>query len=455
MIAPTTEGPLSGNITLSQGAFAKPTAGYVVEEYFLAGTARSFAPTVDEAAQYTTRLVVVRPANPAAFNGTVLAEWLNVSAGADAAPDWAYLHRELVRKGFAWVGVSAQKVGIDSSSMGMPGMAALKQADPERYARLVHPGDAFAYDIFTQAGEAIRAGAILGPIRATHLLAVGESQSAAYLTTYVNEVARGGAIFDGYLIHSRFAGAAPLDGNYMISVQAMARGEASPPVFIRADIELPVMMVISETDLASPLIGYVTARQADTDRIRTWEIAGTAHADTYAMSVGALDDGTASIASLAKAFAATDRIMGMTLPTPINAAPQHHYVLQAALRALAAWVAQGILPPRAEPLRLRDNVTFALDEDGNALGGVRSPWVDVPTAILSGLGQDAPGLLRLFGTTRPFDGATLARLYPGGRVEYVGRFNKALKSAIDAGFILEDDREEIEALALAMYPAAG
>jgi len=49
-------------------------------------------------------------------------EWLNVSGGVDAAPDWLYIHDELIREGFAWVGVSAQAVGIHAD----------KAADPVR-----------------------------------------------------------------------------------------------------------------------------------------------------------------------------------------------------------------------------------------------------------------------------------------------------------------------------------
>ena len=71
-------------------------------------------------APYTTRAVVMRPVNPRRFNGTVVVEWLNVSGGADAGPDWMLGHNELIREGFVWVGVSAQKVGVD----------ALKSADP-------------------------------------------------------------------------------------------------------------------------------------------------------------------------------------------------------------------------------------------------------------------------------------------------------------------------------------
>ena len=85
-------------------------------------------------------------------------------------------------------------------------------------------------------------------------------------------------------------------------------------------------------------------------------------------------------------------------------------------------------------------------------GGIRTPWVDVPTAVLSGLAQDGPGFARLFGSTEPFDAARLEALYPGGKADYLQRFTKALDRAIGKGFILAGDRDEILAVAAASFP---
>jgi hypothetical protein len=94
----------------------------------------------------------------------------------------------------------------------------------------------------------------------------------------------------------------------------------------------------------------------------------------------------------------------------------------------------------------------ALDEHAIVRGGIRTPWVDAPVAALSGLGQ--PGhLVDLFGSTRAFDAPELARRYPDGREEYVEQFIAATRDAIDAGFVLETDRGEIEALGAAAWPA--
>ena len=62
----------------------------------------------------------MRPIDRHRFNGTVVVEWLNVTGGADAGTDWMLGHNELIREGFVWVGVSAQKVGIGRAQVGRP-----------------------------------------------------------------------------------------------------------------------------------------------------------------------------------------------------------------------------------------------------------------------------------------------------------------------------------------------
>jgi hypothetical protein len=158
---------------------------------------------------------------------------------------------------------------------------------------------------------------------------------------------------------------------------------------------------------------------------------------------------------LAKAYAPASNIMGMPLAQPMNSAPQHHYVMQAALASLNRWVVAGQAPAHGQRIRVTESVPaqLVLDENGNATGGVRSPWMDVPTAHLSGVGQTGPGMAALFGVTEVFNAAKLTALYPGGKPEYVDKFNASLKSAIVSGFILPADEAEIKALAAYSFSA--
>ena len=463
--AQTLSAPIPGHITLGNGTFDSAIEGYEVEERFLSGTATRYetttAPTEDGKwsltpagkAEYRTRLVIVRPKDASQFNGTVVVEWLNVSGGTDGAPDWNFFHRELVRSGYAYVAVSAQKVGLDGGTMAFPGVQPIKLADPVRYGSLVHPGDAYALDMFGQAGRAVKQSAsngLLGKLRVRHILADGESQSAGFLTSYVNGVDPLDRVFDGFLIHSRFAGAAPLDGDYLTGMMGQGPGLAKMSVRLRPDMRVPVLTVITETDLMAPLRGYLAARQPDAANIRTWEIAGAAHADSYILAGAAIDTGHASIPALAKAFTPSSEMFGQKLAKPMNAAPQHHYTMQAALSALDNWVRTGT-PPASRPRLEADASGLKTDSLGNAMGGIRSPWVDVPTSTLSGLGQPPGGFAFLFGSTEPFDAAKLAQLYPGGKDEYLRKFQKALDEAIAARNILPADRAEILALAAELY----
>ncbi|MGA9678231.1 MAG: alpha/beta hydrolase domain-containing protein [Mycobacterium sp.] len=460
-----------GKPLLLVGAFEIDSVGYVAEEFFCSGTASSYGPegelgpdgqwrvTPSGAADFTTRVVALTPADRSQFNGTVLVEWLNVSGGIDAPAVWMMAHREIVRAGYAYVAVSAQKVGVDGGASLLGIDMSLKSQDPSRYASLNHPGDAFAFDIFSQVGGLFRSGAgILGGLRPQHVVALGESQSAMFLTTYINAVDPPARVYDGFLVHSRFGPAAPLDGSSLIDELESSAGSPAAVRF-RPDLRVPVITVITETDLFGDVtLGYYFARQPDNEWLRVWEIAGAAHADNYTIQVAPIDTGSAPLDDIVAAYEPTKMLMGQHLRHYINFAPQHHYVVQAALSALTKWVATGEPAPSAPTIEVRETEAPqpVLDRNGLAQGGIRTPWVDVPTARTSGVipaeGASESIMAAIFGSGEPFDAATVRRLYPGGPTEYLESFTVALDSAIESGFILPADRAEILALAAATYP---
>ena len=464
--------PTPGKPLLLLGGFEIGSVGYVAEEFFVSGAASSYAPvgelgpdgrwdvTRSDTADYTTRIVVLTPADRARFNGTVLVEWLNVSGGLDAPAVWMMAHREVIRAGYAYVCVSAQKVGVDGGSSLLGIDMSLKSQGPTRYAGLSHPGDAFSYDIFSQVGELIRnAGhdGVLGGLDAQHVIAIGESQSAMFLTTYINAVDPLTGVYDGFLVHSRFGPAAPLDGNSMIDEldELESSGRSQVAVRFRPDLRVALIAIITETDLFGRVpLGYYFARQPDNERLRVWEIPGAAHADNYTIQVAPIDSGAAPVDDIVAAYAPTNMLMGQQLGHFINFGPQHHYVAQAAIAALNNWVRTGQPAPTAPPIGVRetDHPEPIFDPNGLARDGVRTPWVDVPIARTSGVGADENIMAMLFGTGEPFDAATLQRLYPGGADEYLKNFTAALDRAIRSGFILPDDRAEILQLAEATYP---
>ncbi|MGH9275021.1 MAG: alpha/beta hydrolase domain-containing protein [Acidimicrobiales bacterium] len=442
MSAPRPDGPAATLAPLAGGAginllVAGPAhdlaaAGYVEDELSASGTAISYRPvgrlgpdgdwTVepDASATYATRIVVRRPADAAAFNGTVVVEWFNVTAGTDTAADLAAVGEELLRRGYAYVGVSVQALGIEGGDPAIPvgplgAAVGLRASDPARYGGLHHPGDSFSYDILTQIGRALRtadgAAAALGTLEPDRILAIGESQSAFRLTTYLNGVEPLTRVYDGYLVHSRGRSAAALtDGG------EVAQALTGPPIRIRTDGSAPVLIVEAEGDLIGRL-DYLPARQDDTDTVRLWEMAGTAHADLHtAGDIGAF----------------------LGCAEPINSGPAH-YILNAALRQLDAWVTTGEVPPAAPRIEVDAAGAIVRDVHGNALGGIRTPPVDVPVATLSGEPQAGPVICSLFGSTKAFDLATLTAVH-GTREAYLATFEASLDATIAAGFLLADDR---------------
>src|SRR4029077_10870271 len=101
--------------------------------------------------------LIRRPTDARRFNGIVVVEWLNVTAQSEGAADFMQMQEELIRSGYAWVGVGAQAVGVNSGT-------GLKAWDAARYGSLVHPGDAYSYDIYSQAAQAIRHPAAQDPL---------------------------------------------------------------------------------------------------------------------------------------------------------------------------------------------------------------------------------------------------------------------------------------------------
>ena len=445
---PTVTGPITGGTQdgpwNAMPADVAEGSGYVEEEFFLEGEATAYEPqgelgedgrwAVSEAgtAPYETRIIVRRPEDPDDFDGTVFVEWLNVTAGTDSDPDFGLAHPELMRHGSAYVGVSAQQVGVEGGAgalpIDIPGLEiqALKQWDPERYGDLSHPGDPYSYDIFSQAAQAVRRPGdvdVLDGLEARHVIAMGESQSAFHMVTYVDAVQPVAQIYDGFLIHSRGGGGTPLGDDANILGSDTAR--------IRDDLGVPVLQYLTETDLFGPL-GFHRAEQDDTDMLRTWEVAGTAHADRALLSYNA---------EMAEALGVdfTEQCGS------INEGSQAH-VLRAAIAALRDWVVDGDRPPEAPRIEVEGDA-IARDDRGIALGGIRTPAVDAPVSVLTG---EAPAgrsvICSLFGDTKPFDAATLAELYPTDQ-DYVDAVTESADAAVDGGFLLQDDADEIIATA--------
>lgn len=435
--SPTYNGTLLGtNFNLSQ-------VGYESSEYFLSGTASSYVPvtpltsdgkwnvTPGASAPYTTRIAVDRPIDPRKFNGTVVVEWLNVSGGLDDAPDWTLTHNELIREGFAWVGVSAQAVGVNAA----------KTTDPSEYSSLSIPSDSFSYDIYSQAGQTVRddSAQILGGLTPHKLIAAGESQSAGRLMTYIDAVQPIAHAYNGFLVHSQFGTGAPLSQAPQTSVSAPT------PTTIRSDLGVPVLEFETETDVFN---SNLTDRTffGNPRNFRLWEVAGSSHFDDYGLNIGPNDigNGQGAVENLA-AMQNPPTSPNPALPNcnePINTGGTH-WVLDSAVHWLNLWVDFGIAPPQPPYLATTQSspVVFQDDTNGNTIGGVRSPQVDAPIATLGGIGN-SPAFCTLFGTTVPFTSSQLTSLYPN-HFAFVLKWDLSTIEDLFSGYLVPVDAVQL------------
>jgi hypothetical protein len=405
--------------------------GYVEAQFFVNGRAQKYkqsgswasdgkwnASVASSGNPYSTLLIVRRPADPAKFNGVVLVEWLNVSTGYPLDVDWGLAREEIVREGYAYIGVNVQKEGIT-------GIQKLKQFG-DLYKPASIPDDKLAFDIFSQAGKAVRdqAAVLFGPLQPPKVvIATGHSQSAAALVTYANAVQPLEGVFDGILIHGRGLTGLKLSSSDNIPLTAS----------LRTDTKVPIFMIQTEWDIN---LGGATSKQVDTNKLRHWEVAGTSHADQYLLDNIAL---------------VSQREVGWTPPActrPYNSAP-FYLVENAAIHQLKNWIVDGTVPPVAPRLQRDFLGSIKKDADGNALGGLRLPDLEAPIAKY-GVSNSTTGSLKFLdifacvagGSTTPFSAARLNNLYPT-HDDYVRKYKAAADSAVAKGHILAVDRDAV------------
>ncbi|HTN81167.1 MAG TPA: alpha/beta hydrolase domain-containing protein [Acidimicrobiales bacterium] len=417
--------------------------GYASEEYFLEGTASRYqaagGTALDrdgrwdvepcESARFKTRFVVYRPVDPATFNGTVIVSWNNVSAGHDL---FGGDSTELLEGGYAFVGVTAQRVGVHGIA---PMNLGLVDWDKERYGTLSIPSDDYSFDIFTQAARTVgpdrpRAGVDpMGGLAVRHLVALGASQSAGRLGTYVNAIHPITHAFDGYLLQIYFGAGSPLEvGEFVVNLndpdlsnEGNRRLRLRGTNMIRDDLDVPVMIVNSELEA----IACYNVRQPDTDRLRWWESAGTCHVSEQGQR--------ARSPKYVRDFGAP-----MQVAAGINRIPMIP-LFDAATRHMHEWVNGGAPPPVQPRIEFTgDPAEIVRDADGIAKGGIRLPQVEVPIAVNSAIPVVADIFGILGGSSHPFSADDVIARY-GDRAGFLAAFTAAARRAASAGVLLPRD----------------
>ncbi len=272
---------------------------------------------------YTTRIVVRKPADTAKFSGLVLAEAMH---GSGAAHMFEFTSIYTMSSGHAAVEIlttpPAQFVALNEA----------------RYRDLKLNG-AQTNEILAQIGSLVRSGQLVGgPVR--KMVLSGTSMTAGVLINYlpahmVYRTPQMQRIYDGFL---------PMSNGAMIR-------EVDVPL-----IHVPTMHEVS---------GNITNRQDGDEpgkQYRLYEFSGMGHIDTRDSA----------------------RMKPNPCVDPLSTFPVQAY-MSVALDHLFKWVDAGTVPPRAERILLdrdqsNDGSMMALDENGNPRGGIRTTYVDVPTA---------------------------------------------------------------------------
>jgi hypothetical protein len=412
---------------------------YEQREYFLEGSARTYPES--ERAAYRTRIIVRTPTDAEDFSGTVVVEWLNVSANFDNAPAYLDSFGGIHRRGDAFVGVSAQKVGVDFQ----------RQANPLRYGSLHHPGDDYSFDIFSQAGWVLKNPGEHDPLeglRDEHdllLLGMGNSQSASRLTAYISNGALSDAsVYDSLLV---FNG-----------------GTTTFPGLDPARLSVPVIHMQSEGEASAPQPSAERpSGRLEHPLYRLWWVAGTSHTASYDSWCNFYRQGVVSgvitgdpdrecgqygelsaiphpaaflpNTGLRGGGAAASIVVGAPCMARPNMFPKR-YASHAALDALDTWVRTGTpAPPSSAEFVYDDQGALVRDADRNVLGGLRLAPIEVP---LAGYVGNSCGL---FGHTEPFDDAKLRSRYPT-HADYMTKLHAAVEADLADRHLVPADAED-------------
>ncbi|MBE7209981.1 MAG: hypothetical protein INR65_03090 [Gluconacetobacter diazotrophicus] len=437
--------------------------GYREDEYFLSGTANVYqyanpaGPGLDtevlRSGPYTNRILVRRPVDPRRFSGNVVVELLNATNDYDLPVLWSYAADFLTRRGDVWVGITSKPVAI----------AGLKRFDPIRYAPLswANPNpdetdatcpklqtivggashateDGLLWDVLAQTATLLRSASPTNPLRGYAVRAIygaGYSQSAIDLVSFVNGIeprAGGGTaypLFDGYLVGSGFGIQAPLNQ----CSPAPASGD--PRNVLRSRVAA-VIATQSQTEYRNARVAARPDADAPDDRYRSWEAAGPAHVvvEQTTGAANAADTHAAGGTTLLQDYATCRP--GAQLSTFPG-----RYLLDAAFAGLEGWVRDRRPPPHGTPIAATGTaptLVTVLDGNGNAVGGVRAPELDVPVATYTEGTGTASLNCSLSGEVVPFDAARLRSLYPT-RLDYLSRFVVDTVAVSRSGFLTPDD----------------
>ncbi len=437
---------------------------YTEEEFFVSGKANVYTYNEvpvpgeiilrDPNVPYTTRIIIRRPTVPSDFNGTVVIEWWNSSAGFDSDPVWHASAEYFARKGIVYVGVTNSTDSIshlrdDGCSLFPP---FLPETCGTRYATLSLPENGAAFEMVSQIAHMLKSSSSENPLFPDYpverIFHAGQSQQGGSIVTYAT--AFHFASNDGYFIQAA-GGARRINfGISCLDPNAPPYPDCTPRLqgadrLVATDLPVPVYRAHTETDLSSGV--DPNSRQDDTDTFRYYEMAGTSHTSVHktgeVIPAGLLGPDPIFLEEFCE-FPSNSLADG-----PIFGS----YLYNAMWENMEAQVVSATAPPMGTLFETDANSQIARDKFDNARGGIRLPQMDLPTASYTFPNPGNPNLpeflldiatlqCSLLGSVIAFDEATLASLYPDP-VAFVNDFNQKVEDLLAARFLLEEDAAKL------------
>lgn len=425
--------------------------GYVEEEYLLEGDADTYSERTNDNSRigkaipngrptrYVTRVLVRRPAGESPRNAWL--SILNASQGYDIEDDWRRAWDYIIAQRDCYVGVTSKPINAD----------ALHNFDTERYARVtwggklpglhaepgwnpfqIIPGseEGLVWDILAQAGTWVQSG--LSFPAPSHVIMMGQSQSAVYANTYLTYFdalltgPNGERIFDGYLPGAGSVLCRELcqmqlaDSDQVRATSSGVKATFVPRLLPPAQIEAPVITITTEADthlFAGLGSGAEAFMLGDGPKRRHWHVAGAPHSDARSRVIPC-DSEIRKACRLPRNR--NEEWLRSLITLPVEP------VITAAMNAIVRWIDQGIPAPdsvyfdtQTRPdgrVDVQDNSSvsvsggrqFVNDARGNRAGGIRLGMLQHPIADFhpAALEQGVSGTMTLH------DAAQVKALYP-------------------------------------------
>jgi len=416
--------------------------GYVEEEFLLGGNANVYDWQADGSlkvktpdAPYATRILVRRPADASRFNGTVIVELPNTARRFDWTMLWGYVHNYVTDSGAAWVGITMPTAIQGLKKFNPTRYAAVSFANPQPNEACQTGGrggnsppdieDGLRWDAITQLGSLLKSGNLPG-LKAERVYLTTQGADAI---TYAEDIQPRAKVYDGFVIKS--PGPAT----------RISRCAAQPPQKGLHNVGVPVIGVLTQGEAVASQPFLREDSDDPADRFRVYEIAGAAHIDAapYIALPTVADQNAAGQAQGTPQWPFNARC---DPEIPLQQLPLQSYILNGAFANLDAWVRKGTAPPHADRITLKDG-KVSLDEYGNGLGGVRSPYVDVPTATYFTTAP-GPGTCRELGYDVKFDWARLDGMY-GSYKKYAAKVAQSIDRMAKDRYITESDAKRMRA----------